>query len=246
MTLNSLHPQRYWDTFKAFKSLDLPRGANILDVGCGVGYLSFEIKNLGYNVYGVDKDIENVKSKSPDITISKLENETLPFDREYFKSKSPDITISKCDVENETLPFDREYFDCVLFTEVIEHLDPRKLCFVLNEIRRVLKEKGILLMTTPNQASFQNAIRLLLGRRIILNLDHIREYVRAEIFEILEKSRFKPYKEVYLLSCDKVLSRSRGYITTSNKTNIARALLYPIKLLIPRFRNLILILARKL
>jgi 2-polyprenyl-3-methyl-5-hydroxy-6-metoxy-1,4-benzoquinol methylase len=217
----TLHPQRHLDTVKVFKSLDLSPRANILDFGCGVGYLSLKIKALGYNVYGVDKDIEIVK-----IAIN-------------------DFDLIKCDIENEPLPFENHFFNCVLFTEVIEHLNNHKLNFVLNEIWRVLKENGVLLLTTPNQSSFQNVIRLFLGRKIMLEHEHVREYVMKELLDLLENSEFKSYRKLYLLSSDKVLSKSRGYIFVSNKINIIRILLYPIKLLIPRFRSLILILARK-
>src|SRR3954469_5033062 len=49
---------------------------------------------------------------------------------------------------NQRLPFDDAAFDLVWCSEVIEHLeDP---AFALNELRRVTKPGGLLLLTTPN------------------------------------------------------------------------------------------------
>ena len=49
--------------------------------------------------------------------------------------------------DGKDLPFEKEIFDVVLCTEVIEHVfEPNKF---FNEINRVLKKKGILLLTAP-------------------------------------------------------------------------------------------------
>lgn len=48
----------------------------------------------------------------------------------------------------ERLPFKKKSFDVVICREVIEHVDSAHKVFV--EIRRVLKDKGYLYITTPN------------------------------------------------------------------------------------------------
>ncbi len=48
------------------------------------------------------------------------------------------------------LPFRNECFDAALFTDVIEHLPRRTEFAALAEIRRCLGDKGVLLLTTPN------------------------------------------------------------------------------------------------
>lgn len=230
---DGIHWNRHLDTLKAFKSLALPLGATILDVGCGFGHLCLAIKRLGYNVIAVDMSIEKFGDRL----------------------RKHGIITLRCDVENEPLPFDSENFNCVLFTEVIEHLDPRKLQFALSEIHRVLKAGGTLLLTTPNQASLQNGIRLLLGRKILFSPNHVREYVLQELVELLGKAGFCKISGRYLLAYDKTTSIGNrnayasyilnGCILHRSKTNIARVLLYPLKLLVPRLRSLILLLAYK-
>ena len=59
------------------------------------------------------------------------------------------------------LPFANDSFDCVSFCEVIEHLvDPDR---ALQEIARVLKIGGTLVITTPNMVSWFNRILVLFG-----------------------------------------------------------------------------------
>jgi SAM-dependent methyltransferase len=52
----------------------------------------------------------------------------------------------------DALPFPTGSFDCVLLSEVIEHLDTPQIS--LGEAARVLKPGGRLLVTTPNYRSF--------------------------------------------------------------------------------------------
>ena len=53
-------------------------------------------------------------------------------------------------------------FDCVIAAEVIEHVYDTD--FFLQEIKRVLKAGGILVLSTPNIACLANRIGLLFGR----------------------------------------------------------------------------------
>uniref|UniRef100_E6Q525 Methyltransferase type 11 domain-containing protein n=1 Tax=mine drainage metagenome TaxID=410659 RepID=E6Q525_9ZZZZ len=59
------------------------------------------------------------------------------------------------------LPFDDACFDVAIFGEVIEHLvDPDA---ALQEISRVLRPGGYLVLTTPNLACWFNRIVLVIG-----------------------------------------------------------------------------------
>ena len=58
-------------------------------------------------------------------------------------------------------------FDCIVFSEVLEHLyeSPIK---ILEELYRVIKPGGILLLTTPNVMKIENKIKFFLNKLIIL------------------------------------------------------------------------------
>jgi methionine biosynthesis protein MetW len=111
---------------------------SILDIGCGNGFLISELTKHGILCQGTDVSAEAVK----------LCNEK-------------GVKATQTDVDNSNLPFNSENFDVVICSEVIEHLfDPDH---VLEEIRRVLAQKGFLVLTTPNLGWWLNRIVLLLG-----------------------------------------------------------------------------------
>ena len=112
----------------------------ILDIGCGDGKFTVLIGKAwkAKEVYGVDiseKGVEMARKKG--------------------------IKAFRVDVDEESLPFENNYFDAIYAGAIIEHLfDPDHF---LNEIYRVLKPEGLLVLDTPNLASLYNRIALLLG-----------------------------------------------------------------------------------
>ena len=101
----------------------------LLDIGCddGNGVFLFSSKVAG--VWGVDineKAIALAKKNFPQILFS----------------------VSK----SESLPFGDSFFDTVIMSDVLEHVDDEKKS--LNEIFRVLKSGGQLIITVPHQGMF--------------------------------------------------------------------------------------------
>lgn len=109
--------------------LDLKDGDRVLDIGCGNGYYLYLLSNLGVklDLTGVDNDRNALKSAD------KLLN------KKNVKTVIGDAT---------KLPFRNFRFDKVLISEVIEHIGDEKKA--LSEISRVLKPKGLLILTTCN------------------------------------------------------------------------------------------------
>lgn len=64
---------------------------------------------------------------------------------------------------NQTLFGKQLEFDIVIFTEIAEHLEHSTLLKTLLELRTKLKQKGQLLMTTPNLVSIWNRRQILKG-----------------------------------------------------------------------------------
>jgi SAM-dependent methyltransferase len=75
------------------------------------------------------------------------------------------------------LPFAGGTFDAVVSFETVEHLADAK-CFI-RELRRVLKDSGILLLSTPNAA---------ITRNYPANPFHIREFTAPELYALLAGS----------------------------------------------------------
>jgi len=131
----------YWNdrTKKSFSLIKNYNSKRVLDVGCGDGSFSLKIQNFTKNiVYGIDVSETAVK-----LSIKK------------------GINAIKCNINYERLPFKDEFFDIIFMGEVIEHLSNPD--FAIKEIRRVLKDKGVLILSTPNLACWYNRLLLALG-----------------------------------------------------------------------------------
>jgi len=157
--------------------------ASVLDVGAQIGSLTMYAQALGIRSAALD----------------------LPYFEAKFSraSRTFGVDYRCCDVLEELLPFADSCFDSVTYLDVIEH-HHRSPARVLSEIHRILKPGGCLIITTPNQASIYNRVRLLLGKSISDRFEyffrdtaemhvypgHHREYVRSELISALTDSGF--------------------------------------------------------
>lgn len=142
----------------------IPCNATVLDIGCGSGAISKAVKlhQKAVIIYAVDL------YKSPD----------LPSD----------ISFCAIDIDLEKLPFPDSTFDVILFTHVIEHL--RNPLFVASEIRRVLKQDGIIYLETPNWIStlvpsFGFCRKLHNPFNFYDDPTHVRPWTKQGVFEFL-------------------------------------------------------------
>ncbi|MBX7255794.1 MAG: class I SAM-dependent methyltransferase, partial [Candidatus Hydrogenedentes bacterium] len=77
------------------------------------------------------------------------------------KGKARGVVSVACNVDSERLPYDDSFFDLVLFASVIEHLyNPFS---VLQEIARVLRPGGTLLVEAPNAVAMGRRLDALSG-----------------------------------------------------------------------------------
>jgi SAM-dependent methyltransferase len=120
------------------------------------------------------------------------------------KTKTLQYQVDLFDAEKDIFPYAQGYFETVLACEIIEHLvhDPMHM---LLEIRRVLSDNGVLILTTPNIASFTSVARILNAdghpqihsrytnpQRDIARVEipHVREYTPQELRTALESAGF--------------------------------------------------------
>ena len=106
----------------------LQPGDKILEIGCGIGTIVFELMKQGYDARGTD--------------ISQVAIE-------YGRGKYEGIRL---DVQSaEELAFDNEAFDVVLSFDLFEHI--ARIDQHVSEVGRVLKPGGYYLLQTPNKWS---------------------------------------------------------------------------------------------
>ncbi|MEO8111165.1 MAG: class I SAM-dependent methyltransferase [Ginsengibacter sp.] len=105
------------------------KNAKILEVGSGLGYLTYAVTQSGYDIIGLDISMDAVK---------RAENQ---FGAHYVCGD-----VYQYALDNPAA------FDLVILTEVIEHLpDPVNFCDALINL---LKPGGKLIITTPNKSAF--------------------------------------------------------------------------------------------
>jgi SAM-dependent methyltransferase len=143
--LHSGHPmQRFWHGGKLtmIDQLIRPRlhvGSRLLEVGCGAGNLLLQATVPGSYPLALDlsrQALTFVRSRLQEVS---------------FGSEAPS-GFACTQAIGEALPFRDGSFDCVLLSEVIEHLEAPQIS--IGEAARVLKTGGRLLVTTPNYRSF--------------------------------------------------------------------------------------------
>jgi O-antigen biosynthesis protein len=121
------HQQRYHAVS------NLVRGKTVLDAGSGEGYGAHRLAETAARVVGMDISLETVKH-----AIARYQRPNLQYQ------------VGSADA----LPFPDRMFDIVVSFEVIEHLEESLQTAFLREARRVLKENGVLVISTPNRAVY--------------------------------------------------------------------------------------------
>lgn len=106
----------------------LPKGANILDVGCGTGHLAHWMQQQGFTVTGVEPSEEMLK---------------------YAKSNFPQIEFIKSLSSN--IPLGANSFDLIISFEVLRYLNREENVKTYNEYYRLLKPGGKMFVTHVNR-----------------------------------------------------------------------------------------------
>ncbi|MFI5096528.1 MAG: class I SAM-dependent methyltransferase [Candidatus Acidiferrales bacterium] len=163
-----------------------------LELGCGYGCLLFPMAVFFPGVHWTAVE-------HPDRRF---------FNRPDFRQAIQDYRcqLAGLDFAHEPLPFVDQHFSVITFSETMEHLPVEQLNFVLGEISRVLRPGGLLIASSPNQASLENRIRLCKGKSVFDLPDHlavakgifghIRLYTPAEMSLMMRQRGFSLERSV--------------------------------------------------
>lgn len=123
----------------AIKFAQLKDDSVILDVGSRDGYLLKTIRNFNTSCkcYGIEKDQRVLEE------------------------------IETCDVklgDARQIPFEAKFFDIVFVLSILEHIEEIEIA--INEIRRVLKPEGLVILSGPTESWFYKFCRLLYAHKL--------------------------------------------------------------------------------
>lgn len=222
------HSVRYSETLKRIQSVAGEKQLTILDIGCFPYHMGKALELLGHIVYGIASYHEKINNKQ----------------------------IAIVNIETEKFPYKDNFFDLVLFNEVIEHL-PQSPVPALQEIYRVTKKGGYLMITTPNIARSINRVKLLFGKNIMYPTSvyfeengkgnniyhrHNREYTLEELTSIVKKTGWQIAEKEYFISYTPFRKRA---IPESLPLFVGKLLNYYIMLFVPSLQDTLFILGRK-
>lgn len=119
-----------------FDKLGVRPGQRVLDLGCGAGRHAFELYRRGADVIAFDQDVEELENVAAMFAAMKAENQ-VP-DGAAAQTVSGDALA---------LPFPDEHFDCVIASEIMEHVPEDEKA--MRELVRVVKPGGRVVVTVP-------------------------------------------------------------------------------------------------
>lgn len=138
---------------------DFVSGKVVLDIASGEGYGSYILSKNALEVIGVDIDIDSVENA-----------------KEKYLKKNLKFVVGSAD----NIPVESDSIDVVVSFETIEHHDKHEEMFL--EIKRVLKQDGILIMSSPDKKYYSEIPQF-------KNKFHVKELYFHE-FELLTKKYF--------------------------------------------------------
>jgi len=178
------------------ETLRLIEGKRILDFGCAQGATTKYLAQLN-----PDRELVGIDYMEDAI---KIANDFC---------KLPNVTYEVRDIFSK--PFPDSSFDCIIFTEVIEHVE--NPFTYLKEFFRILSPGGFLILSTPNATSLKNIFYALSYRKkskrnIIINeisnepsktgthLEHIFNWDFPTLVRLIMKSGFTIYEHTFARS----------------------------------------------
>lgn len=148
--------------------------AEVLDVGCGLGHITYLFARCGFPICGVDAYEDEHRAA-------------------LFQQAG--VAYRPCNLNHpDPLPgFTPASFDLVLLGEVIEHILNHPLG-LLRSLAALLRPGGWLFLTTPNPSTVMNAFRTLLDRHTLWGTPEFIRHPKFDAAGIIDRGEIH-YRE---------------------------------------------------
>lgn len=142
---------------------------NVIDLGCGGGYLSEELyRKVNCQITGIDFSIEA-------INLSKERLSDLPIKFMYSN-------LTKTEMSSKSA-------DLIICSGSLEHV--KNIESALTEISRLLKQGGILYITTSNKYSFVNLQRIVKQNLSVWKYGYQKNWDMKDLTKLLLKNQIE-------------------------------------------------------
>lgn len=168
--------------------------SSILDVGCGAGSMMIDLAKVGRKCCGIDPLHE------------------LSLIPAQIKSREQNVPISLVRAFSENMPFGSRSFDAVSLFSTLQHVADQKK--TLKEVRRVLKDRGVMLISVPMSKNLFNRFKRTARPEHFTkeyDLEGLKQTLVENNFEILRVrgcGAFPPLSHEALFVCHKLLGKS--------------------------------------
>jgi hypothetical protein len=144
----------------------IPQANTILDIGAGSG-----------------ADLSIAKEIHPHAKPLGVEG----FSPYAQKLRSQGVNIYELNIEKDPLPFEAESIDVVMANQVLEHI--KEIFWIFDQLSKVIKVNGHLIVGVPNLASLHNRILLSVGSQptsIRVSSAHVRGFTRRGLLQFFK------------------------------------------------------------
>ena len=136
----------------------------VLDFGCGVqGFFLNQIKSKIKNGIGIDGDL------GQNLTFDNIELQKFMF--------------------ADKMPFEDKSFNKIFLLAVLEHIEPENVPSLINELKRILKDNGKIVLTIPTPKG-QPIMEFLAFKLKIISepeiRDHKKYYAKEDVQSVCE------------------------------------------------------------
>ena len=145
-------------------------GANVIDIGCGRGYVARELAKKANHVTGVDQYVPN-------------------------HSDDPKVSYYQWNLDRDEFPVDLSEYEQVFLLDIIEHLKEPDV-FMERLRHAAVRRRPEIVLTTANIGFFVTRFMLLMGhfnygRKGILDRTHTRLFTVASLRELFEQAGYE-------------------------------------------------------
>ena len=150
----------------AIELAEIKDTSTLIDIGCGSGFLLKKIRKFNKlcTCFGIDYSLD-------------------------FLEQIENCGIIQTDIKK--MPFSNQYFDKVFVLDILEHV--KEINIAINEIERVLKPNGMVILSGPTESWFYKFCRYLWLGSVQYEIGHV--YTVYDVEKKFESNGFKLIKQ---------------------------------------------------